>query len=142
MSLIFYNNECLIGPGSRGVNPEQSCMKPNHLAAIACALLMSSTLLRAAPPNDNFANRITLTGTNVVLLATNVGATREANEPQHFSTLTSNSVWYTWTAPSSGGVVVTATNSEFTLSSPLLAVYTGTSLGRLTVRWSRSAEFS
>jgi hypothetical protein len=142
MSLIFYNNECLIGPWSRGVNPEQPGMKHNHLAAIACVLLMSPTLLRAAPPNDNFANRITLTGTNVVLLATNVGATREASEPQHFSTLTSNSVWYTWTAPSSGGAVVTATNSDFTMSSPMLAVYTGTTLASLVRLSSNSADFS
>src|SRR5271154_5833212 len=88
-------------------------------------MLMSLALLRAAPPNDNFANRFTLTGSSLLLQATNVGATREPNEPQHFSTPTSNSVWYTWTAPSSGGVVVAATNTDFNVSSPLLAVYTG-----------------
>ncbi len=116
-------------------------MKLNNLIATACALLVAPALLRAAPPNDNFANRITLTGTNLVLQATNIGATREASEPQHFSTPTSNSVWYTWTAPSSGGVILTATNSDFNVNSPVLAVYTGTSLASLVGQCSNSADF-
>jgi hypothetical protein len=106
------------------------------------AIMVSLTLLHAAPPNDNFASRFTLAGTSLLLQATNVGATRELNEPQHFSTPTSNSIWFTWTASSSGGVIVAVTNSDFTVSSPVLAVYTGSALASLVRQSSNSADFS
>jgi len=112
------------------------------LAFIIFATMTSAPLLRAAPPNDSFANRLTLTGTSVLLQVTNIGATREPGEPQHFSTPTSNSVWYTWTAPSAGGVVVAVTNKDFSLSSPVLAAYTGGTLASLALLSSNSADFS
>lgn len=116
-------------------------MKPNNLVLITGTILVSLSQLRAAPPNDNFASRLTLTGTSLLLQVTNTGATRELNEPQHFSTPTSNSVWYTWTAPSAGGVVVAVTNNDFTVSSPVLAVYTGSTLASLVRQSSNSADF-
>ena len=127
----------------RNVNPVRLCdMKSNNLVLFTGTVLMSLTQLRAAPPNDNFSSRLTLTGTSLLLQVTNVGATREPNEPQHFSTPTSNSVWYTWTAPSSGGVVVAVTNNDFTVGSPVLAVYTGSTLASLVRQSSNSTDFS
>jgi hypothetical protein len=113
-----------------------------NLLLIIVAFMMPVILLRAAPSNDNFASRFTLTGSSLLLQVTNVGATREVNEPQHFSTPTSNSVWFTWTAPSSGGVVLAVTNTDFSVNSPVLAAYTGTALASLVRQSSNSADFS
>lgn len=112
-----------------------------NLVLTTGVLLQSLVMLRAAPFNDNFASRFTLTGPSLQLEVTNVGATHEPNEPQHFSTPTSNSVWYTWTAPSSGGVIVAVTNTDFNVSSPVLAVYTGSVLSSLQRQSSNSADF-
>jgi hypothetical protein len=52
----------------------------------------------AAPPaNDNFTNRISRAGT-VVVIASNVGATLEANEPMHAGDPGGRSLWWSWTA--------------------------------------------
>ncbi len=81
--------------------------------------------------NDNFAGRLPIAGTNIAVLTANAGATREPNEPQHYTKPSSNSVWFTWTAPSSGGVVVQVTNNAG-FNAPIVAVYTGASLTSLT----------
>ena len=47
-----------------------------------------------APANDDFTNRIALSGTSVSATGSNVAATVEPGEPG-----TSPSVWWTWTAP-------------------------------------------
>jgi len=82
----------------------------------------------AVPVNDNFANRITLTGTNIATNWSNVGATYEPNEPMHLVTFGGKSVWWTWTAPISGSVTLTASNSAL---DTLLCAYTGNSLTNL-----------
>ncbi len=92
--------------------------------------------------NDNFANRMPLNGTNILIKASNLNSTTEADEPQHHATLTGRTVWFTWTAPASGGVVITASNTDFTISSPILAVYTGSTLAGLTQLASNSADFN
>ena len=82
-----------------------------------------------APVNDNFANRITLTGTTATTTGTNVNATKQTGEPKHAGSTGGKSVWWTWTAPSSGTVTIDTTGSSF---DTLLAVYTGTSVNALT----------
>lgn len=59
-----------------------------------------------APSNDNFAHRTKLSGSSVQILASNVGASAESQEPNPQG----SSVWYSWTAPASGRVLIT-TNS-------------------------------
>ena len=59
--------------------------------------------------------------------STNVGATKEPNEPSH-GTGSAASVWYSWTAPAAGSVVIETCDSDF---DTLLAVYTGTAVGSL-----------
>ena len=81
------------------------------------------------PPNDNFANRITLPSSNFSITATNVGATYEPGEPIHLVTLGGKTVWWQWTAPVSGGVTLTASNN---LVDTLVCVYKGTSITNLT----------
>jgi Bacterial Ig-like domain len=93
---------------------------------------------QSAPPpaNDNFAAQRAISGTNVSVGGTNQFATREPNEPDHLPTSVSqgeHSVWYRWTAPSSGSVVMDtcASNVDTTL-----AIYTGGTLGSLSQRTS------
>jgi autotransporter-associated beta strand protein len=80
------------------------------------------------PANDNFANRITLTGSNIATNWTNVGASFEPDEPLHLLTLGGKSVWWKWTAPASGGVTLTVSNNVL---DTLVAVYKGTALTNL-----------
>jgi hypothetical protein len=82
------------------------------------------------PPNDNFVNRFTLTGTNVTVSGSNVGATLEAGEPTHQVLFTATqSVWWTWQAPKTGQVTISTVGSSFRTT---LEIYTGTSISSLT----------
>ncbi len=80
------------------------------------------TLVAGPPANDNFNDRIALSGTNLSLVACTVGATEEAGEPLHGSAQGSNSVWWSWTAPATGTLNVNITGDGF---SPTWTVYTG-----------------
>jgi hypothetical protein len=91
-------------------------------------LISINALLAAAPPNDNFNGAITLTGTNLTISATNVGATKEIGEPNHAGDPGGRSVWWEWTAPGPGSVFIRTTGSSF---DTLLAVYTGSSVAEL-----------
>jgi hypothetical protein len=83
------------------------------------------------PANDNFANRITITGMSVTITGSNAGATKEAGEPAKVAgNPGGRSVWWTWTAPTSGKVTIDTHGSTF---DTLLGVYTGSSLSSLTV---------
>ena len=91
----------------------------------------ASATVTVNPPtgtaNDNFANRIAITST--VTTGSNVGASKEAGEPNHVSS-GGKSVWWTWTAPSSATVTINTAGSSF---DTLLAVYTGTAVNALTL---------
>ncbi len=54
--------------------------------------------LRLAPPNDDFADAVVVSGDVGSVAGTNDGASLEASEPGNVS----GSVWYRWTAPSTG----------------------------------------
>lgn len=82
--------------------------------------------LIALPPNDNFANAITLMGSTFDVSGYNIGATLEAGEPLN-GTDVNNSVWYSWTAPANLHVTVTL-NSDYGSS---LQIFTGTSVSAL-----------
>ncbi len=80
------------------------------------------------PINDDFATRAQLAGANVLVRSSNVGATREAGEPAHAGVTGSSSLWWTWTAPSSGAVTFDTAGSGYDTA---LAIYTGSNLGSL-----------
>jgi hypothetical protein len=82
------------------------------------------------PRNDHFRDRLPLEGSELVVEAGNVAATKEEGEPNHALELGGASVWWTWTAPASGGVRVSTEGSGF---DTLLAVYRGTLLTNLTL---------
>jgi hypothetical protein len=64
-----------------------------------------------APPNDNFANRFYLAGDYANATGSNVRATEEVGEPSQSYAI--NSVWWTWTAPSSGNYTVDTIGSGY-----------------------------
>lgn len=82
----------------------------------------------SSPSNDSFASSLELAGSAVTTLGNSTLATREAGEPLHASQPGSASLWWHWTAPRSGPVVVTTADSSF---DTLLSVYTGSSLATL-----------
>ena len=82
-----------------------------------------------SPANDNFAAAQTLTGTSANAQGSNVGATKEAGEPNHAGNKGGASVWYVWTPPATGVYTANTTGSSF---DTLLAVYTGAAVNALT----------
>lgn len=81
-----------------------------------------------SPVNDDFANRVSLSGTAVDFTASLVGATKEPGEADHAGQPGGRSVWWTWTAPESGPATIVAPDAT---QSIILAVYTGEILSNL-----------
>src|SRR4028119_1640898 len=86
-----------------------------------------NTALRGSTSNDNFANRIVLSGVPVSTSGSNVRATGEVGEPSQSGA--TNSVWWSWTAPSSGNYTFDTIGSNF---DTWLSVYTGSAVNNLT----------
>ena len=84
--------------------------------------------LVAAPPNDSFTNRITISGAAAVVTGYNVNASKEPGEPAHAGNAGGRSVWWTWTAPATGTITIDTLGSSF---DTLLAVYLGSSVSNL-----------
>lgn len=88
-----------------------------------------------APVNDNFANRVVLNGTSVTASGTNVGATEEVGEP--YISSPNNTVWWSWTASTSGTVTINTNGSNF---DTVVGIFTGSTVNNLTsVAWSDDA---
>lgn len=86
---------------------------------------------QAPPGNDYFTNRFVFSGTSGMLSGSNIGATSESGEPNHFKTEgAGKSVWWTWTAPSNMNVCLDSFAGSFIT---IMAVYTGNSVTGLTL---------
>jgi hypothetical protein len=83
-----------------------------------------------APPNDDFADRITINGQSGQVSESNINATRETGEPSHAGSSGERSLWWEWVAPANGSVEFNTNGSSF---NPVIAVYTGSSLSGLSV---------
>lgn len=84
------------------------------------------------PANDNLANATVLPGVDgASITGQNFTATAEVGEQPHDLTTASNSVWYAWTAPSTGSFDFDTQGSDFF---PVISVYSGdnTSVATLT----------
>ena len=86
--------------------------------------------LRLAPPpgNDSFASATQIDGLPQSWTGSNFAATVQAGEPNHSGILADHSVWYRWTAPSSGTRGLRSCQPDFAVAA---AVYTGTRLTAL-----------
>ncbi|MFL5893934.1 MAG: Ig-like domain-containing protein [Thermoleophilaceae bacterium] len=74
------------------------------------------------PANDDLADATVLTGNDATNTVSSLVATKESGEPNHAGNVGGHSVWYRWTAPASGNVVVDTCSSSFDTT---LAIYTG-----------------
>ena len=80
------------------------------------------------PVNDDFANRIALSGSAVTTTGSDVYATAQPGEPSPDGWSSPQSVWWTWTAPTNGLAFVDVTNDT---GNQVLAIYTGDTLAQL-----------
>jgi uncharacterized repeat protein (TIGR01451 family) len=94
--------------------------------------------INVGPPNDNFASRVPFTGTNLILNGTTRFATLEPTEPTHSGLPSGGSVWWTWTAPADGTVLLTSTKTNVGFQS--LEVYTGANLNNLSTVTGNSSQ--
>ena len=81
-----------------------------------------------ARTNDNFADRRPLSGNSVTATGDNRTATNESGEPNPAGVSGSKSVWWTWTAPSTGQFTISTAGSSFDTT---LGVYTGGAVSSL-----------
>ncbi len=98
---------------------------------LATVWLAGFTLLAAQPVNDNFADRIVLSGARVTTTGASVGATREPGEPAYNGVSRQSllrTVWWSWTAPSGGVLAVSALGSDYPA---VVDVATGATLSEL-----------
>ncbi len=91
--------------------------------------LTRTLVVAPAPVNNDFATASLMSGLSASATGTNVGADSQTGEPTHDGTGGGGSVWYKWTAPVAGSVVLDTHGSLF---NTVLAVYTGTAVGALT----------
>lgn len=94
----------------------------------ATATSAASFSIIASPANDAFAAAQVISGNSGTVNGSNIGATKEVNEPNHAANPGGKSVWYQWTAPSSGVWQFETVGSGF---DTLLAVYTGAGVANL-----------
>lgn len=101
----------------------------NGQLIINASLWLAAGGVAVPPGNDNFAPALTLTGSSTSASGVNANATKETGEPNHGGDAGGKSVWWKWTAPSSGNVVIDTNGSDF---DTLLGVYTGSAVNALT----------
>ena len=82
------------------------------------------------PSNDNFSEAAEVSGSSFMARGSNKSASWESGEPDHASAQGGVSVWWKWTAPADGGMVLSTKGSNF---DTLLAVYIGEQLDGLSV---------
>jgi len=119
-------------------------IEPDESFFVDLAYASGATLLRAkatgtilnddlpdtgTAPSDNFAGAAPFNAMKITLSGSNSGATAEPSEPDHAGKVGGKSVWWSWTAPASGGVQLRTAGSDF---DTLLAVYVGNSVDNLT----------
>ena len=80
------------------------------------------------PGNDSFASATSVTGSSWTVSGSNVDGTSETGEPSHAGSAPAKSVWWVWTAATTGTCTLSTSGSAF---DTLLAVYQGTSVGAL-----------
>ena len=104
------------------------------VAALFLLAVPSAMSAAMAPPNDDFADAVSLNAiadTDGFVRANNVNAGVEAGEPTHAGQVGGKSIWYSWTAPGDGSIphVAFLAGGDF---DTLLGVYTGTAVNALT----------
>jgi hypothetical protein len=111
------------------------CRRFKPFLAVCVALAAFTGLGQTPPPNDNFSNSITLTGTDIIFSGSLADSTLEdSQELQAYEnygiTTNAGSIWWNWTAPTNTTLTLQILNPgiyvypSFLLN--VLAVYTAT----------------
>jgi subtilisin family serine protease len=130
LTLVTSNDNTLTGTSSR-VRISPVAGTTYHIAVGSKddveGLIMFTVGL--APANDDFVNSKLISGSSFSVDGSTLNASNELNEPLLVGEQSEATVWFTWTAPTSGTYVVTTQGG--TNFDSLLGVYTGTSLATL-----------
>lgn len=130
-----------IGPNSAGFvilssSSVRITVPPGAISGLISITTSSGTATSAntftvAPPvtNDNFASALVISGPSGQVSGSSVAATKQTGEPSHAGNAGGASVWYDWTAPTTGTFTFATNGSSF---DTLLAIYTGSALTALT----------
>jgi outer membrane protein assembly factor BamB/subtilisin family serine protease len=86
--------------------------------------------INTTPDNDSISEPEVLTGPSVSVLGANVNASLQSGEPEILGNPGGHSLWYSWTAPSTGTFQVSGYSYDFI---PEVAAYTGTSFSNLSL---------
>jgi len=78
--------------------------------------------------NDAFETPVVLTGQSTLVTSTTMNATKQSGEPNILNNTVGHSMWYQWTAPTTGQYQVSTFSYDF---DPLLAIYKGTNINAL-----------
>lgn len=89
---------------------------------------LAGSVAGTVPANDALASAVAVSGSAFTVTGSNVGATRQAGEPNHALVSGGKSVWWRWTAPANGTMVLVTAGSAY---NTVLAVYTGDRVDRL-----------
>lgn len=128
LTLVAQNDDVVSGVITSRVN-FTSVAGVTYLIAIDGKAGASGNLaleIAAPPANDDFAGRLTVVNSAT---GTNMGASKEIGEPNHAGNVGGASIWWTWTAPSTGAWEINTQGSSF---DTLLGVYTGSAINGLT----------
>lgn len=91
--------------------------------------------LKMTPTNDMFTNAQVLAGSTGLTLACNIHASAERGEPNNFDggSGENTSVWFAWTAPTTGNVLFQTAYAGSNFFAPLIAACTGPDVSNLTI---------
>ena len=91
---------------------------------------LATGIIRPGTTDDFFATPRSIAGLSGSSISKTTFASAELNEPGHFGNVASHSVWFTYTAPANGQLIISTDGSNF---DTILAVYTGDDLSNLTL---------
>jgi len=102
------------------------------------ALILTKSGL-VAPPNNNFASRLALTGSNAVFTADLSAATAEPDEPEISTNVLHRTLWWTWEAPGYGSAII---RKRSTGEPPAVGIYARSGMQTLDIIASSATEFA
>jgi hypothetical protein len=112
------------------IDPDNLLEESNETNNITRVPVTITAPCTAPPANDNFAGAQVIPYRTATVMGNTECATRQPSEPNHAGNGGGHSIWYRWTAPTSGTVIISTDGSGL---DTLLAVYTGTTLNNLSV---------
>ncbi len=92
------------------------------------AFMTQISLEQRVPTNDSFAGKLRLFGASITTTANSLLASREIDEPLHAGKSAGHTLWWSWTAPRSGWVIMNTVGSSF---DTVLAVYVNETVSAL-----------